>query len=164
VQVYDPTLTTNRGSANVLLVDPFNSLIQVDTLPAGTSVNDVIVHDGLTGAQPTSLFGILYRQSNATTGTRLNLNRATYPMELATPVVNGNNSASLRGRCVSLSTKCASRWARIKCRSSSPIPRSSRNISGSSSASRFRKSSKMERADAYLERYAFILRMNGAVY
>lgn len=29
VQVYDPTLTTNRGSANVLLVDPFNSLLQV---------------------------------------------------------------------------------------------------------------------------------------
>jgi hypothetical protein len=53
VQVYDPTLTTNRGSANVLLVDPFNSLLQVDALPTGTSVNDVIVHDGLTGAQPT---------------------------------------------------------------------------------------------------------------
>ncbi len=97
VQVYDPTLTTNRGSANVLLVDPFNSLIQVDTLPTGTSVNDVIVHDGLTGAQPTSLFGILYHQSNATTGTWLNLNRATYPVELATPVVNGNNSAITPG-------------------------------------------------------------------
>ena len=97
VQVYDPTLTTNRGSANVLLVDPFNSLIQVDSLPAGTSVNDVIVHDGLSGAQPTSLFGILYHQSNATTGTWLNLNRATYPVELATPVVNGNNSAITPG-------------------------------------------------------------------
>ena len=97
VQVYDPTLTTNRGSANVLLVDPFNSLIQVDALPTGTSVNDLIVHDGLTGAQPTSLFGILYHQTNATTGTWLNLNRATYPVELATPVVNGNNSAITPG-------------------------------------------------------------------
>ena len=97
VQVYDPTLTTNRGSANVLLVDPFNSLIQVDALPAGTSANDVIVHDGLTGAQPVSLFGILYHQSNATTGTWLNLNRATYPVELATPIVNGNNSALTPG-------------------------------------------------------------------
>src|SRR5260370_12452018 len=39
VQVYDPTLTTtNRGSANVLLVDPFHSLIQVDSFPTGTSV------------------------------------------------------------------------------------------------------------------------------
>ena len=97
VQVYDPTLTTNRGSANVLLVDPFNSLLQVDSLPAGTSVNDLIVHDGLTGAQPTSLFGILYHQTNATTGTWLNLNRTTYPVELATPVVNGNNSAITPG-------------------------------------------------------------------
>jgi len=97
VQVYDPTLTTNRGSANVLLVDPFNSLIQVDSLPTGTAVNDVIVHDGLTGAQPTSLFGILYHQTNATTGTWLNLNRSTYPVELATPVVNGNNSAITPG-------------------------------------------------------------------
>jgi hypothetical protein len=98
VQVYDPTLTTNRGSANVLLVDPFNSLLQVDSLPTGTSVNDVVVHDGLTGAQPTSLFGILYHQTNATTGTWLNLNRATYPVELATPAVNGNNSANYAGR------------------------------------------------------------------
>jgi hypothetical protein len=97
VQVYDPTLTTNRGSANVLLVDPFNSLIQVDSLPTGTSVNDLIVHDGLTGAQPVSLFGVLYHQTNATTGTWLNLNRATYPVELATPRVNGNNSALTPG-------------------------------------------------------------------
>jgi hypothetical protein len=97
VQVYDPTLTTNRGSANVLLVDPFNSLIQVDSPPTGTSVNDLIVHDGLTGAQPTSLFGILYHQTNATTGTWLNLNRITYSVELATPVVNGNNSAITPG-------------------------------------------------------------------
>ncbi|MGA7221728.1 MAG: hypothetical protein WBX16_02635 [Candidatus Acidiferrales bacterium] len=97
VQVYDPTLTTNRGSANVLLVDPFNSLIQVDSLPTGTSANDVVVHDGLTGAQPTSLFGILYHQTNATTGTWLNLNRSTYPVELATPVVSGNNSAITPG-------------------------------------------------------------------
>jgi hypothetical protein len=97
VQVYDPTLTTNRGSANVVLVDPFNSLIQVDNLPAGTSANDVLVHDGVSGAQPSSLFGILYHQTNATTGTWLNLNRATYPVELATPSVNGNNSALTPG-------------------------------------------------------------------
>jgi hypothetical protein len=97
VQVYDPTLTTNRGSADILLVDPFNSFIQVDSLPMGTSVNDLILNDGLTGAQPVSLFGILYHQTNATMGTWLNLNRATYPVELATPNVNGNNSAITPG-------------------------------------------------------------------
>jgi hypothetical protein len=92
IEVYDPTLTTNRGSCNVTLVDPFNSLIGIDALPTGTSPNDLIVHDGLTGAQPVSLFGVPYHQSNATTGTWLNLNRATYPVELATPSVNANNS------------------------------------------------------------------------
>jgi hypothetical protein len=97
IQVYDPTLTTNRGSCNVTAVDPFGSTITVDSVPAGTSANDVIVHDGLTGAQPVSLFGLLYHQSNATTGTWLNLNRATYPVELATPRVNGNNSTLTPG-------------------------------------------------------------------
>jgi hypothetical protein len=97
IQVYDPTLTTNRGACNVTAADPFGSTITVDSVPAGTSANDVIVHDGLTGAQPTSLFGILYHQTNATTGTWLNLNRATYPVELATPAVNGNNSAITPG-------------------------------------------------------------------
>ncbi len=97
VQVYDPTLTTNRGTCNVLLVDPFNSFIQVDSLPTGTSPNDLLVHAGLTGAQPVSLFGILYHQTNATTGTWLNLNRSTYPVELATPHVSGNNSTITPG-------------------------------------------------------------------
>ena len=78
-------------------VDPFASTITVDSVPAGTTASDVIVHDGLTGAQPQSLFGILYHQSNATTGTWMNLNRATYPVELATPRVNGNNSALTPG-------------------------------------------------------------------
>ena len=97
IQVYDSTLTTNRGSANVTNVDPFASTITVDSVPAGTTASDVIVHDGLSGAQPQSLFGILYHQSNATTGTWMNLNRATYPVELATPRVNGNNSALTPG-------------------------------------------------------------------
>ena len=97
IQVYDPTLTTNRGACNVTAVDPFGSTITVDAVPAGTTANDVIVHDGLTGAQPVSLFGLLYHQSNATTGTWLNLNRATYPVELATPRVNGNNSTLTPG-------------------------------------------------------------------
>jgi hypothetical protein len=102
IQFYDPTLTTNRNVAagvtsNVLLVDPFNKFIQIDTLPAGTSVGDAVVHDGLAGAQPVSLFGVPYHQTNATTGTWLNLNRATYPVELATPHVAGNNAAITPG-------------------------------------------------------------------
>jgi hypothetical protein len=99
IQVYDSTLTTNRGSANVTAADPISpsQTITVDAVPAGTVANDVIVHDGLSGASPTSLFGIKYHQNNATTGTWLNLNRATYPVQLATPRVNAGNAALTPG-------------------------------------------------------------------
>jgi len=98
IQFYDSTLTTNRNVAgsvtsNVVLADPFNKFIQIDTIPTGVVAGDNVVHDGLTGAQPVSLFGVPYHQTNATTGTWLNLNRATYPVELATPHVAGNNAA-----------------------------------------------------------------------
>ncbi|MHB8527835.1 MAG: hypothetical protein ACYDD2_17055, partial [Candidatus Acidiferrales bacterium] len=102
IQFYDVTLTTNRNVAasvtsNVVLADPFNKFIQIDNLPAGVVAGDAVVHDGLTGAQPVSLFGVPYHQTNATTGTWLNLNRATYPVELATPHVAGNNAAITPG-------------------------------------------------------------------
>jgi len=99
IQIYDTTLTTNRNVAagvttTVLTADPITTQqITVDNVPAGTVATDVIVHDGLTGAQPVSLFGIKYHQNNATTGTWLNLNRATYPVQLATPRVNAGNAA-----------------------------------------------------------------------
>ncbi|HKF51031.1 MAG TPA: hypothetical protein VKB26_01860 [Candidatus Acidoferrales bacterium] len=102
IQFYDSTLTTNRNVAgsvtsNVVLVDPFNKFIQIDAIPSGVVAGDAVVHDGLTGAQPVSLFGVPYHQTNATTGTWLNLNRATYPVELATPHVAGNNAAITPG-------------------------------------------------------------------
>src|SRR5579863_6256715 len=104
IQIYDPTLTTNRNVAasvvsNVTAADPISSTqtITVDNVPSGTSVNDLIVHDGLTGSSPVSLFGIKYHQNNATTGTWLNLNRATYPQQLQTPRVNAGNSALVPG-------------------------------------------------------------------
>jgi hypothetical protein len=99
IQIYDTTLTTNRNVAagvvtTVLSADPISAqTITVDNVPTGTVATDVIVHDGLTGAQPVSLFGIKYHQNNAVTGTWLNLNRATYPVQLATPRVNAGNAA-----------------------------------------------------------------------
>jgi hypothetical protein len=99
IQIYDTTLTTNRNVAasvttNVLTADPITTQqITVDNVPTGTIATDVIVHDGLSGAQPVSLYGIKYHQNNATTGTWLNLNRATYPVQLATPRVNAGNAA-----------------------------------------------------------------------
>lgn len=97
VQIYDTTLTINRNVAagvttTVLEADPVNAqTITVDNVPAGTVATDVIVHEGLAGANPVSLFGIKYHQNNATTGTWLNLNRATYPVQLQTPAVSGSS-------------------------------------------------------------------------
>src|ERR1700675_1177750 len=98
IQVYDTTLTTNRGTCTVTSADPINAqTITVDAVPGGTIATDVIVHDGLSGAQPVSLFGVKYHQNAAVTGTWLNLNRATYPQQLATPRVNAANSALVPG-------------------------------------------------------------------
>jgi len=99
VQLYDSTLTTNRGTANVVSADPISATqtIVVDVNPTGITNGDLMVHDGLSGAQPVSLYGIQYHQNNATTGTWLNLNRATYPQQLATPRVNAANSALVPG-------------------------------------------------------------------
>src|SRR6266699_1811217 len=101
IQIYDSTLTTNRnipaGVASSVVNTPetvsASQTIVLDNVPAGTVANDVIVHDGLTGASPVSLFGVKYHHNNATTGTWLNLNRATYPVQLATPRVNAGNAA-----------------------------------------------------------------------
>ena len=99
IQIYDTTITINRNVAGavkttVLAADPVTTqTVVVDQLPPGTVVGDVIMAAGLTGANPQVLFGIKYHQSNATTGTWLNMNRAAYPVQLATPRVNGNNGA-----------------------------------------------------------------------
>ena len=96
IQIYDTTLTINRGSANVMQVDPVtNQTITLDVLPGGTIPGDVVVIAGLLGALTiqSSLFGLKYHQNNAVTGTWLNLNRATYPVELATPFFNAAGAA-----------------------------------------------------------------------
>lgn len=97
VQVYDATVTTYRGSANVVAYDPGpNQTITLDSAPAGTIATDVLIYDvipGGSGANPIGLFGIQYHQSAATTGTWLNLNRATFAPKLTTPNVSGGSSA-----------------------------------------------------------------------
>jgi hypothetical protein len=99
VQIYDTTGTINRSAAagmvtTVLAVDPVTAqTIVVDQLPPGTVATDVLMMDGLAGPNPTTLFTIKYHQNNATTGVWQNLNRATYPVKLATPAVNANSGA-----------------------------------------------------------------------
>jgi hypothetical protein len=100
IQFYDSTLTFNRnviagtGDSNITNTPNTNTnTFTVDQVPAGTVVGDVIVHSGLAGASPSSVFGLRYHQNNATTGIWLNLNRVTYATELQTPSVNANSAA-----------------------------------------------------------------------
>lgn len=100
IQFYNAALTVNRNTAasvadtNILSAPDTNAnTITVDQIPAGTIVGDVVVHSGLAGASPSSVFGIPYHQNNAVTGTWLNLNRATYPVMLQTPSVNAQGTA-----------------------------------------------------------------------
>lgn len=99
IQIYDTTQTINRSAnsgiaTSVLATDPVTAqTVVVDQLPPGTVVGDVLMSDGLVGANPIDLFTVKYHQNNATTGTWQNLNRATYPVKLATPRVNGNSGA-----------------------------------------------------------------------
>lgn len=99
-QIYDSTLTINRGKITLAQVNPFSNTVTPDPatpLPPGTVAGDVLVIDGVSGASPIGLYGIPYFQSNATTGILLDLNRATYPVQLQTPSVNAANAALTPG-------------------------------------------------------------------
>lgn len=89
VQVYDSTLTTNRGSMTIQ-GDPQNGLgltqtITVDAVPGGTTGTDYIVVDGVSGASPVFLYGIPYHQNNATSGSWMGISR-TNPYAVANAV------------------------------------------------------------------------------
>ncbi len=94
IQTYNAALTTNRGGANVVAFDRVGHTITVDTIPGGTIATDLIVINGLSGTLTiqSSLFGLPYHQSDATSGLWLNINRATVS-NVVTPSVNAASSA-----------------------------------------------------------------------
>jgi hypothetical protein len=98
VQVYNAALTTNRGSSTVTAFDPVGHTITLAANPGGTTATDVLVIGGLSGAltAQSSLFGIQYHQSDATSGTWLGLNRATVP-QVVTPSINANSAVLTTG-------------------------------------------------------------------
>lgn len=98
VQVYNSALTTNRGSSTVSSFNRAAHTITLAANPGGTTAGDLLVIGGLTGTltNQSSLFGIPYHQSNATSGTWLGLNRATFP-QVVTPGVNAGTSPLTTG-------------------------------------------------------------------
>lgn len=92
VQCYDATFTTQRtGVSTIQAVNFTAGTVVVDVAPAGQTNTDIIVIEGLSGAAPTSLFGIPTFQSDATTGTTLGLTRSLYP-EIQAQRFNANNT------------------------------------------------------------------------
>jgi hypothetical protein len=98
VDVWNAALTTNRGTSTITAIDRVGHTITLLANPGGTIATDLVLISGLTGTvtNQSSLFGIQYHQSDATSGTWLNLNRATFP-QVVTPSINANSSSLTTG-------------------------------------------------------------------
>jgi len=81
--------SARSGTATVSYVDGAADTVYFSTaLPAGTAAGDFIMIQGSSGALNSGITGIYTYQVAATTGTVLNLSRATYPGQLSTPTIN----------------------------------------------------------------------------
>ena len=94
VLVYDSALAAPRSAtpAKIIGYDIVNKKIQLDATVALIAPGDVILPEGLSGANPVGLFGVPYHVSNATTGQWLGLPRATTP-EIQSNRVNAASAA-----------------------------------------------------------------------
>lgn len=91
VQVFNAALSTDRGSTTVTAHDLEAGTVTLAANPGGTAATDKLVIEGLaaTVTIQSSLFGLKYHHSNASSGLWLNLDRAVLP-QIRTPRVNGN--------------------------------------------------------------------------
>lgn len=93
VNYYDSTLATNRtlgAEKKISFYDLQNK--QIKTPTTGSLVaGDKVVAQGLSATPPTSILGVPYHHSNATTGTWLGFDRALNP-EIRANRVSGNNA------------------------------------------------------------------------
>lgn len=93
VQVFNSTLTTNRGSAQITGWDVENKTVTLTPQIAGVVGGDLIVTAGI--SSPTSLpaiYGVPYQHSNASTGQWLGFSRSATP-EIRSNRVNANSNA-----------------------------------------------------------------------
>jgi hypothetical protein len=85
---------TTPAVAVVSYVDGANDTVYFSTaLPTSTSTGDFVVIQNGTGALNSGVLGLYAWQTNATTGTIMGLNRATYPGQLSVPNINKGNFA-----------------------------------------------------------------------
>lgn len=94
VAIYDTTLATKRGEAKVNFYDGPNKIVHTLPAVAGVVAGDKLLISGLSGASPTSLFGVPYHHSNSSSGTWLGFSRSTTP-EIRANRVNAAGSLAL---------------------------------------------------------------------
>lgn len=96
LQVYDATLTTNRGTVKVTQRQQGLGLTQSVTLAAGTCPlaniqnTDVLLPDGLSGASPVGLYGIPYHHNTSASGTWMGISRSNVYTQA--DLVNANSA------------------------------------------------------------------------
>lgn len=88
IVVYDSALAAPRNAvpAKIIGYDLVNKRVTLDATIAAIAPGDVVVPEGLTGANPVGLFGVKYHVQNSTVGNWLGLPRATTPEVLANRV------------------------------------------------------------------------------
>lgn len=83
VNVYSSTAAVDRTTGDervITMIDHENKIVTLTGGPiAGITAGDKIVASGLSGANPVGIYGVGYHHNNASTGTWLGLDRATYP-------------------------------------------------------------------------------------
>jgi hypothetical protein len=95
VNIYDSTLATNRtasGPVKILSYDVANKKVVVSATVTNITQGDLILPEGLSGANPTGLFGVPYHNSNSTSGSWLGFTRSTTP-EVLSNRVNASSAA-----------------------------------------------------------------------
>lgn len=96
VSVFDTTLATNRGSAEITGWDVANNTVTLTPTIAGVVATDVIVTFGISApASMPALYGVPYHHSNASTGTWLGYSRANTPEIRSNRVNAGGNAFTL---------------------------------------------------------------------
>lgn len=99
LQIYDSTITTNRGTVLVTNRQQGLGLTQTVSLAAGTcplgniQINDVLLPDGLSGASPVGLYGIPYHHNTSSSGTWMGISRANPYAQADLVNANGNGFA-----------------------------------------------------------------------
>lgn len=94
IDVWTALSGTFRGTATILSVDSNNKQLNLSAaIPAGTTTGDLLLVSGSAGTANSGLFGVQYYQVNSSSGSVMNLARASYPGKLSTPHVSGGSLA-----------------------------------------------------------------------